>query len=199
MSIRRINYSNRKKITSQAMQENSPYLWIAYAINEDDNCIIEKQFAFDPSQTYFSIEREVNNIPKLICDTTKCYVAYDDDDLLGEIFSVTNPLTSSTEIELPIDVFESPVDVQVDDTDLWFLIPGNISSSNTKLLRYTTSGVYVETITLDQSGQEVTNASSMVIEENGDIQINTNTDPAQVIRVFALSGGGWDYQVTDIV
>lgn len=201
MSIRRISYSGDKKITSLAVQEALESLWVAFAINSDGNCIIERQFIYQPSQVFYSIEREVENIPKLVCDATKVYVAYEDEELLGEIFTANNPLTSSVEISIPsgVDTNEFPVDVQVDNTDLWFLLPGSTSSTNAKLLHYDTSGNYQETIELNTSGMEVTDASSMAIDDVGDIWIVTNTSPATIVRVFALSGGGWDYEITDIV
>ncbi len=200
MSTRRIVYSGNKKITSLAMQPEAPYLWVAFEVNSDGNCIIEKQYAFDPSQTFYTIEREVTNIPKMICDEDQLYVSYEDSELIGEIFSVNNPLTSFATVEIPsgVTASEIPVDIAVNGTDLWFLLPGSSSGTTAKLLLFDTDGNYQETITLDASSMEVTDASSMAIDDDGDIWIVTHTSPSTIVRVFALSGGGWDYQITEI-
>lgn len=201
MATRRIVYTGNKQITTLAVQPDSDFIWMAFAQNSDGNCIIEKQFAFDPSQTFYTIERPVEKIPKMVADETKLYVAYEDSEFLGEIFSVNTPLTTATEISIPsgVSASEFPVDVQVHDDDLWFLLPGSASGTNAKLLKYNTDGTYLETIELDASGSEVTDASSMAIDDNGDIWIVTYTDPATLVRVFELSGGGWDYEITEIV
>lgn len=194
---RRINYTSNKQIT--VLHHNDEYIWVAFAKNSDDICIIKKQYAFEPAQTFFSLEKEVDEIVALDSNTTKLFAAYTDDTLLGEILSLTNPLTSTTEIEIPSGILESPVDVKVDGTDLWFLLPGDLSGTNAQLIKYDTSGNFIEIVDLSNSLGTVINATSMTIDENSDIWIVTNTSPVQVIRVFQLSGGDYDFTITDIV
>ncbi len=199
-SIRRFEYSNDKQITTQKTDEFADFLWVGFAKNSDGNCILEKQAKFFPTQTYFTIERAVDQIVEMDLDDTNLYVAYNDTTLLGEIYSKTNPLTTATEI--PRDsIVESPVDVKIDilTDDLWFLLPGNASGTNAQLLRYDTVGVLQQTVDLVKSGNIVINASTMTIDENSDIWIGTFTNPATVVRVFQISGGLYDFSVTEIV
>ncbi len=197
-SIRRFNYSNDKQITSQIADEISDFLWVAFAKNNNGNCILEKQARFFPTQTYFSIERSVDKIVTLDVDSSNIYSAYDDSVLIGEIFSKISPLTSSTQISRG-SIVESPVDVKVNSSDLWFLLPGNASGTNAQLLKYSLSGVLQQTVDLAKSSEIVVNAKTMTIDENDDIWIGTFTDPATVVRVFAISGGLFDFEVTEIV
>jgi len=197
-SIRRFNYSNDKQITAQISDEIDNFIWISFAKNSDGNCILEKEAKFFPTQTYFSLERAVDEIVNLDLDSSNIYTAYDDTTLLGEIISKTNPLTSTTEISRG-SYTEAPVDVKVNSSDLWFLLPGNASGSNAKLLKYNTSGVFQQEVDLINSFQTVTNASTMTIDDNDDIWIGTNTDPATVVRVFEISGGLFDFEITEIV
>src|SRR6185295_15652191 len=157
--IRRINYSNDKRITAIKAQPIDGYVWVAFAKNSDDVCILEKQFKFQLNQTFFSIEKEVNEILSLDLDSSNLYLAYDDSELLGEILSLSNPISFTTEIEIPGGITESPVDVHVNGSDLWFLIPGNDTGSNAKLLLYDTFGTFQLEIDLTRTGEEVLNAS----------------------------------------
>lgn len=199
MTTRRFEYLNDKQITAQVSDENDFFLWIAFAQNSSGNCIIEKEYAFEPDQTFFTLTRTVTKVNQMALDSSNVYVAYEDSTLLGEIISKNNPLTTTTTINIPVGINESPVDVLVDGSDLYFLIPGVISGENAKILRYDTSGSFVETIDLNKSGSIVTNASSFKIDSNNEIAVGTNTDPGNYVRVFALSGGGFDFTIFPIV
>ena len=194
---RRFNFINNEQIT--ALCVNGNFVWTAFAQNSDAVCILEKQFVSQPDQVFFSIEKTVNKILKIVGDNTNIYVAYQDDTLFGEIFSVLNPLTTTTEITIPSGITEYPVDIFVNGTDLFFLLPGSASGTNAQLIKYNTSGVFQEIIDLNQSGDIVTNAQSMTIDSLGDIWIVTNSSPANVIRVYELSGGGWAFTITEII
>lgn len=197
-TTRRFEYSSDKQITAQIADEIDNFLWVGFAQNSDGNCILEKQAKFFPTQTYFSLEKAVDKIIELDLDSSNIYVAYDDTTLLGEIISKTNPLTSTTDI-LRGSLVESAVDVKVNSLDLWFLLPGNASGTNAKLLKYTTSGTFIQEVDLIKSSSVVNNASTMTIDNNNDIWIGTNTDPATVVRVFEISGGLFDFSVTEII
>lgn len=196
-SIRRFEYSSDKQITSQKADEFNNFLWVGFAQNSDGNCILEKQAFNFPTQTYFSLERAVNEIVEIDLDSSNVYVAYDDSSLLGEIFSKTNPLTSATEVSRGA-IAESPVDIKINGTDLWFLLPGNASGTNAQLLKYNTSGVLQQTVDLNKSGGIiVNNAKSMTVDSLGDIWIATFETPAKIIRVFEISGGLFDFTIDE--
>jgi len=194
--IRRYEYSNDKQITAQISDSIDNFLWVAFAQNSDGNCVLEKQAKFHVTQTYFSLNRAVTKINALDIDSSKLYVSYEDSTLLGEIISKTNPLTSTTEISRGA-IVESPIDVKISGTDLWYLLPGEASGTNTQLLRYDTDGVLIQTVDLTKSGETVTNAKSMAIDSNDDIWIVTHTDPTNLIRVFEISGGLFDFEITE--
>ena len=198
-TIRRFEYFSDKQITTQIADEINNFLWVGFAQNNDGNCIIEKQAKFFPTQTYYSLERSVDKIIGMDLDSFNIYVAYTDATLLGEIISKNNPLTSTTDI-LRGSLLESPVDILVNGTDIWFLLPGNASGTNAQLLRYNTSGTFLETVDLTKSGGIiVNNASTMTIDDIGDIWIGTFTNPATIVRVFEISGGLFDFEVTQII
>jgi len=191
--ITRFNFSDNKQITTQIADNESNHLWTAYAQNANGICLLKKQGAFNPYQTYYTVSRYVTNINALDYDIDNLYVAYDDSVYLGEILDKLNPLTSTTYISKGTFA-ESPIDVKVNGTDLWFLLPGNISGQNAKLLKYDTDGIYQDEIELTT----VVDAKNMVIDENDDIWIITYTDPVQLVRVFELSGGSYDFDITNI-
>lgn len=196
MSLRRIEFSNNEQITAQKKQVDDTFLWLAYAQDDDGICFLNKVSGFSPEQTFFTLEREVEKIVKIDSDADFIYIAYQDDTLQGEIISVNNPLTNTTEIDTISGQDEYPIDVKVNGSDLWFLLPGIISGSNAQLLRYDIDGNYIETIDLGESGKIVTDAVSMTIDSQDDIYIVTNTSPATTVRVFELSGGSFDYEIT---
>jgi len=192
---KRFEFSNDKQITAQKADSLNNFLWIGFAQNSDGNCIIEKEAKIQPTQTYFSLERAVNNINAMDLDSSNLYVAYEDSVLLGEIISKSNPLTSTTEISK--SVVESPIDVLINGTDLWFLLPGIASETNAQLLKYNTSGVLQQTVDLNKSGQIVYDAKSMTIDSNDDIWIGTYETPAKIVRVFEISGGLYDFTIDE--
>lgn len=186
MSIRRISYSPKKQITSQVIQPVGTFLWVAFAKNSSNNCLIEKQFAFNPTQIYFSLPRAVDAVVDMDINSTHLFVAYDDTDLLGEIISLTSPLTSTVEIEKPVDV-ESPVAVELGiEEDVWFLLPGSDTGENAQLLRYDLDGILLDTLDLADTAGTVFDASSFTIDSNGDLWIGTMEAPGNVVRVYKV-------------
>lgn len=194
MVNRRFTYTD-PVITATKVDNTNTFLWMAFSQNTSGNCIIEKQTAFQPTQTFFTIERAVESVVQMDLSTSFLYVIYDDATLFAERFSLTNPLTSSSQINIPSGINEVAVDVMFEGSNVWILTPGSASGENAKLLRYNTSLVLQETVDLTKSGATILNASSMASDSNGDIWVVTNTSPAQYVRVYALSGGGYDFTV----
>lgn len=198
VTFKRFEFADEKEITAQKADNIDNFLWVAFAQNSSNNCVIKKSGFSFPTQVYYSLNRQVNQVNALDLDDTNIYVAYDDSTYLGEIISKINPLTVFTTIS-KVGIFESPVDVAINGTDLWYLLPGSASGTNAKLLKYDTDGVFQQTVDLITSGVEtVTEATSMAIDTNNDIWITTFTDPARVVRVFELSGGIYDFEITEI-
>ena len=199
MVNRRFDYSGNKQITVEKAESVSPAVWVAFAQDSDGNCILEKQTIYSPDESFYSITRAVDEIIDMSFNSSDIYVIYEDDTLFAERFSLTNPLTSYFSVEYPVGVVETPVQIISDDTNVYVLTPGTASGENAKIIIYDTSLTYIETIDLTKSGSEVTDAISFTIDDTGDIWVVTYTDPATFVRVFELSGGGYDFEVTEVI
>lgn len=197
-NIRRINYTPKKEITKEIVDETNQGLWVAFAKNSSNKVIIQRQSAFNPSQIFFNLERSVEGVTNFDVDTSFLYCAYNDTSLIGEKISLTNPLTITTNISKPIGIDENPVDVKVNGSDLWFLLPGESTGVFATLLLYNLSGTLQQTIELMDTNNSVQYARSLTIDTNNDLWINTYTSPMQTVRVYDIGGGVYDFQVTEI-
>ena len=146
MAIRRFEYTNNKKLTALKSDSVNNAIWIAFSIDSDNNVIIERKSAFEPDQNFFTLTRSIDQVTDMDIDSTNLYVSYADDTLLGEIISITNPLTITTTIDIPVGITETPVAVRIDGSDLYFLLPGNTSGENAKILKFNDDGDFIETI-----------------------------------------------------
>ncbi|MGD2071903.1 MAG: hypothetical protein PVG65_00230, partial [Candidatus Thorarchaeota archaeon] len=160
-----------------------------FAQDGDGNCAFKKASANNPLQIYFDIDIAVTQINALYVASSYVYLAFNDATYIGARYSLTNPLSTSTDFNLPGGITEAPVDVLANGSDLFYLIPGNTSGLNAKIVKMSTSGVYDQTIDLST----ITNAVSFTMDDNGDIWVVTDTSPAQYIRVYEQSGGVWTY------
>jgi len=199
MGTKRFTYPSDPSISALVVDQISNFLWMAFEQNSSGNCIIKKQFAFLPTQTFFTVTRAVDEIRNMTLNSSNLYVVYNDPTAFAEKFSLTNPLTSFTQITAPGGITESGIDIQINGTDIWILTPGIVSGENAKLIKFNTNLVFQETVDLNKSGSIVTDAKSFTVDGNGDMWIVTNTSPAQFIRVFALSGGGFDFTIYETV
>jgi len=193
---RKFNYTE-PTITAQAVDDSGQALWLAFSQDGEGNCVLKKVSAFDPSQVYYSIDIAVTEITKIFISGTNLYLVYDDVTLMGASYSLTNPLTTSTDFSVISGINESPVDLVVDGSDLFYLIPGNTTGENAKLVYLSTAGVFQETIDLIKTGDVVINAISLTIDEtSGDLYIITNTSPSELVRVYQITGGSYEWDVT---
>lgn len=191
-NTRRIDYSNNKEISAIAIDASHNMLWIAYKINSSGYSILKRVSAFDPTQTYYSINIEVDEIKKLIINGSDIYCLYNDSSYIGSRYSLTNPLTIYTNFNLPGSVVEVPVDFTVDGNYVYYLIPGEMSGQHASIVKLDTTGSYIETIDLST----VTDAKAICFDENSEIRVVTYTDPVKLIRVW--DDGGWNYSITSI-
>lgn len=199
MANRRINFSDNERVTAIIAEEITPAVWVAFAQNNDGEVTLQKASAFQPDQIYFTITREVDNIKAMTSSSSNIYAIYEDDVEFAELFSITNPHSDFTGITFPVGVIESPVDIFCDDTYVWILTPGSTSGQTAKLIRYNLTLSSHTVIDLDTSGNEVTDAISLTVDDDGDVWIVTHTDPSTFVRVFELSGGGFDYEVNTTI
>lgn len=190
--------SDNERISCQVIDLDNNFLWIAYEQNSDGICIIQKVSAFSPDQVYFTIEREVSKISQLFINDDYIYAIYSDSTLIAEKLSITNPLTSTQVFNRQIDLVEYPIDIIVEGFQVFILTPGEETGENAKVLIYDTDGNFDEEIDLIRTGEEVLNARSFAMDENGDLWIGTYTDPTNLIRVYQETGGDWNFAITEI-
>ena len=195
-SSKRFTYSE-PTISAKKSDETNNFVWIAYEQDTDNNCNIKKLYGFDLDQVFFSIDKSVDKIVDIDVDGTNVYLAYEDSTLLGEILDQGTPVATTTDISMPsgITITEFPVAIVVNGTDLYFLLPGSASSTNAKILKYNTDGIFQDEIDLTKSGATVTNATSLTVDANNDIWVVTNNSPAEYVRVQQLSGGIFDFTI----
>ena len=154
MANKRFTYTD-PVITASKVDNTNTFLWLAFNKNSDGNCIIEKESPFNPIQTYFTIERAVDEVRNMDLSSSLLYVVYDDATAFAESFSLTNPLTTFTQITRPAGANEAGIDILYDGTDVWVLTPGTASGENAKLFRYNTSLVLQETLFISMKIQRV--------------------------------------------
>ena len=198
MTIQRTFDYTEPTITAQVVDDSDQTLWIAFSQNGEGNCVLKKVSAFDPSQTFYSIDIAVTEITSMTISGSTLYLAYDDATLMGASYSISNPLTTSTDFDRIVGINESPIDIVTNGTDLFYLIPGNISGENAKIIILSTAGIFDQTIDLLKSGNIVLNANTMAIDTNDDLWIGTYTAPATLVRVYDTGGGVYDFTITQL-
>ena len=174
------------------------YQWIGFVPDESGNCKLKKVSANDPSQTYFDVDLAIQTIKLLHISGSNILIGIDDPVNYIYRFSVFNPLSTPTIIAKPSGVVESPVDIVEDGGFLWWLFPGNASGEFAKIVKTNTFGTFQETIDLQQSGDEVHNATSLAYKD-GDLWVVTYTDPIELWRVYLDSGAMWTLQKNEII
>lgn len=175
--IKNYNFTE-STITAIVLDTNTTnHLWVAFGSN------LKKVSANKPTQVYYNLDLTVTSIDKLYVSGTYVYLAIDDATLIGRRYAVLNPLTSYTDYALPVGISEAPVDVLVYGSYVYFLIPGEISGSNAKIIKFGLTGTYSSTIDLTT----VNYAKSFCLDTNNEIRVVCNTSPAQIIRVYNLS------------
>lgn len=196
MTIQRTFDYTEPSITAQVVDDTNQYLWLAFSQNGDGNCVFKRVSAFDPSQVFFSIEVAVNEITAMKISGSYIYLAYDDSTSIGAMYSIVNPLSSSLNFTKPVGLTESPVDLGIDGSDVFFLLPGNTSGNNAKVVKFSIYGIFDQTIDLLQGLDIVLNANTMAIDGSNNIWIGTYTTPASLVRVYDTGGGVYTFTIT---
>jgi hypothetical protein len=180
-----------EKITAIALDSTNNRLWIAFEQDTDGICLLRCVSAFNPSQTYYDLEVEVDQINKLIISGTSIYAVIEDSLILARKYVLLSPLSTYTDFTIPSGITEAPIDAIVDGTNILFLTPGLLSGTNAKLVEFTTAGVYSETVDLT-----VANAKGCTIDTVTDIWVVTGNSPSELVRVY--DSGGWNITVNTL-
>ncbi len=190
--IKNYNFSENAINSFIVDETNGEFLWISFSQDASGNCALQKVSGHNPLQKYFDIDVAVDEIKRMYISGSYIYLAYDDDTYIGARYSLANPLTTSTDFSLPAGITEAPIDVLVSGSNVFYLIPGNTSGTNAKIVVLTTSGTFSETIDLST----VTNAVAFSIDDSDNIWVITNESPAKLVRVY--DDGGYTYTVTTL-
>lgn len=192
MLIKNYNF-DESAINSFIVDETSgEFLWISFSQDASGNCALQKVSAHNPLQKYFDIDIAVDEITRMYISSSYIYLAYDDDTYIGARYSLANPLTTYTNFSLPVGITEAPIDVLVNGSYVFYLIPGNTSGTNAKIVVLTTSGTYSETIDLST----ITNAIAFSVDDSDNIWVLTNESPSKLVRVY--DDGGYTYTITTL-
>lgn len=185
MQIKNYNYSENTITTSIIDTQNGSFVWLGFAQDTDGNCAFQKLSASNPLQNYFDIDIAVTEIVKATISGQYIYLALSDSSLIGKRYNLANPLSTVLikDFEIPAGITEAPVDIASDGTYVYFLTPGDLSGTNSKITKFTIAGVYDSTIDLST----ITNASSFTIDENDEIQVITYESPVKLVRVYDLA------------
>lgn len=188
MQIKNFNYDKSEITTFIVDTYTDNYLWLGFT-KEGDTCALQKVSANNPLQLYFDIDVEIDAWKKFAIYSTYLYTAIDDDTLIGKRYGLLNPLSTVYNFNKPGRANESPIDIQITSSYVFFLLPGNISGENAKIYKFTLTGTYVETINL----ATIQNVSSFVVIDNTKIWAVTNTLPVDLIRIW--NDGIWHYTI----
>ncbi|MCK9542838.1 MAG: hypothetical protein M0R03_12495 [Novosphingobium sp.] len=189
--INKYNFTESEIKSFVIDETNAQYLWIAFSLN-DGVCNLKKVSAHKPDQVYFSIDLSVTEIKKVISSGNYVYACFDDDSLICTRFSKTNPITSTVDFSIPAGITEAPVDMLVSGSYIYFLTPGNISGENAKIVKFSLTGIFQETIDL----ATVTNAKAFTMDAlEEEFWIITYKTPSEYIRLYLASGDIWTYSV----
>lgn len=186
-TINTYNFSSNQISSILLDTSDNGYLWVAFKPS-NDICLLRKTSAHNPLLTYFDVNITTNEIKKMMKKGTTLWLLVDDDDYIAKRYSSLNPLSTPANIDIPSGITEVPIDITADNSNAYILLPGNTSGTNSKICVFTLNGVFSETIDL----VGITNASSFTLDDNNNIWVCTDTNPAKLIRVYDDSG--WQIQ-----
>lgn len=179
--IKNYNFDETQLVDIVVDISNTGYLWVLQANN------LKKVSAHNPLQIYFDVDT-TETLIKGFLYSSYLYIALNDSTLICRKYSIVNPNTY-TNFTKPVGITEAPVDVVTGSLGVFFLIPGNLSGTNAKIVKMSTAGVYDQTIDL----VTVNNAKSLTIDNNNNLWVVTNQAPLKYVRVYL--DGTWQYSV----
>jgi len=193
MNIRDYNFDTTQ-VTAMAIDTfNGNKLWIAFAKNSDNECVVQKVSANDLTQVDFEFVLpvdEILDIDKFDSDTI--YFLVDDATALFYKTDPQQPTVPAPEaVNHTAILLHSPILMESDGTYTYILFPGS-DTLDAQIVKYNDT-VYVETIPLTG----VHNAIGMTIDGT-DIWVVTSESPSNLVRVYELSGGIYTYTVTSL-
>lgn len=186
-------FVGNSKVTATFADQTNKMLWVAF-LGSNNECVLKKCSAFNPNFIYFTLTMTANEIFNLDDDSAYLFGAIDSGDYLGFRISKNTPLSGQQYIDIPVGINESAIDLVKVDDYIYFLIPGNLSGENAKIVVINNPALsYNETIDLSKSGDIVLNARKIDIDYYGNLWVISETDPVKLTKVVPISGG-WDFE-----
>jgi len=185
MSKIRYTFTENKVI---AIVKDGLHLWTAFKGADGVSKVI-KSTIYDPTRVLYEISINVDEVVDMVTNATYVFLAVKDDDYIGVRIPRQNPLGSTLYYDKPGTISEDCVGVTV-GTGLYFLIPGELSGENARILRYNTvNTILQENIELDIGAVTIRNASAIDIDGDNEIlYIATNEDPITLAKLYDDSG-----------
>lgn len=173
-----------------ADEANGEFLWIAFKKNSSGVCVLRKVSAHDLTQTYFTLNVSVDAINALQIFNGIIFLAVDHSTISLFAYSISNPLTNSYTVNRPAGITENAIKIGVGAANVYYLTPGLLSATTAKLISFSASPIptFVETVTLQQSAINVTNAKAITVDGSENVWVGTNTSPVNLIRAWKVTG-----------
>ena len=183
-------FSSENKTT--AILVDAYYVWIAF-LGSLNICSLHKANVFNPNQSYWEVDITAVEINKIILDTSSVYLALDDSTNTGAKVSRSSPSTITYFVK-QAGITEEAVDCVKDTTFVYFLIPGVLSGTNAKIIKYNKSTrAFVETIDLTT----VNNATKIDIDYYGQLWVTSETDPIKLTKI--VYSGTWSFTTYTLI
>jgi hypothetical protein len=195
MNYRKFTF-NRGKIQATCIDGN--YLWVAYYTSATTSDLYKCDL-INPEIVYFAISTPT--IVKIVKSGTYVYIALNHSSYIAMQIHATNPIGEQYNITKHVSIDQVPVDMIINGTmnDIYFLLPGTESLKDCKVVLYNMGDrTYNQTITLTESTKVIRDATKMINDASNNIWIVTNTNPAQLVKLYVLSSDIWVYDVWDI-
>jgi hypothetical protein len=189
--IKTINY-NEKQISAMVVQNTSPaYLWLGFQKDSTNKCVLKKCSVNDPSQVFYSLSLDVDEITALHFVTPRVYTAVSDDIYFAYYRTHNTPISSEVKVLIPSGITESAIAIKNNGNTLFFLLPGE-GSTNAKILVFSSTLVLQETIELT----DIHNVRSFTIDSEGIIWCTTYEENSRLIKVY--NDGGYTFEVINL-
>jgi hypothetical protein len=169
-----------KRVTS--IVNNGNYTWIAF-LGTDGVSHLYKVSSYDLNWRYFKLNVSADSISKIILDDAWLYLALDSDLYIGETILLGNPLANYNYITKPVGIVEKAIDVAVSANYIYFLIPGEITGTNAKVIQYSKDLEYIVTVDLIQSGDIITDAKKISVDSNENIWVISGINPVVLTKI----------------
>lgn len=171
---------SEKKVTSIVNDGN--YMWIAF-FGVDGVSHLYKASAYNLNWRYFKLNVSADSISKLVIDSGYLYLALDSSLYIGEQILAGNPLANYTYIDKPAGIVERAIDVVTSTNYIYFLIPGEITGTNAKVIKYSKALEYMLTVDLAQTGEIITNAKKISVDVDENIWVISEISPVILTKI----------------